>query len=274
MGRLDGKVAFITGAARGQGRSHALRMAEEGADIIAVDLCADIGTVHYPMPTIEDLDETARLVRKADRRIVAVQADVRDQEALRNAFHAGVDELGRVDIVCANAGIAPMDADEPDPVQICRDVIDVNLIGVWNTVRVAAPAMIDAGQGGAIVLTSSTGGLKGFGGALLNAGVESYAAAKHGVVGLMRAFANEFAKHSIRVNSVHPTGVNTPMITNDAVARLMDANAEMAEVFRHPMPVSTIESIDVTNAVVWLVSDEARYVTGVALPVDAGLTNK
>lgn len=273
MGRVAGKVAFVTGAARGQGRSHALRLAEEGADVIAIDLCAQIDTVHYPMASPEDLEETVRLVQSEGRRIVARQADARDQQALRAAFEAGLAELGRVDIVCANAGIAPVDVHEPDPVQTFRDVVDVNLVGVWNTVRVAAPAMIDAGRGGAIVLTSSTAGLKGFGLGTL-AGMEGYTAAKHGVVGLMRTFANEFAEHGIRVNSVHPTGVNTPMVVNEAMDRVFAKYPEIGDAMTNALPVEMVEPVDISNAIVWLASDEARYITGVTLPVDAGSTVK
>lgn len=273
MGRVEGKVAFVTGAARGQGRSHAVRLAGEGADIIAVDLCGQIDTVHYPMSTPEDLEETARQVRAAGRRVTARQADTRDRAALGAAFDAGLSELGRVDIVCANAGIAPMDVDEPDPGQTFRDVVDVNLVGVWNTVRVAAPAMIDAARGGAMVLTSSTAGLKGFGVGTLG-GMEGYTAAKHGVVGLMRIFANEFAEHNIRVNTVHPTGVNTPMVVNEAMDRIFAKYPDMGQAMSNALPVEMVEPVDISNAIVWLVSDEARYVTGVALPVDAGAVIK
>jgi len=217
MGKLEGKVAFITGAARGQGRSHAVRLAQEGADVIAVDLCEQIDTVPYPMATAEDLQETVREVEALDRRIVASVADVRSLSALEQAVRDGVAQLGRLDIVLANAGIAPMGAEE-DPTVAWQDVIDVNLTGVWNTVRAAAPVLVEQGEGGAIVLTSSTAGLKGIGGE--SGGGQGYTAAKHGVVGLMRTFANTLAQHRIRVNTVHPTNVNPPLFMNERTMKL------------------------------------------------------
>ncbi len=271
MGKLEGKVAFITGAARGQGRSHAVRLAQEGADVIAVDLCAQIDTVPYPMATPEDLEETVREVEALDRRIVASRADVRDLAALERAVRDGIAELGRVDIVLANAGIAPMGG-EGNAGQEFQDVIDVNLTGVWNTVRAATPAMIEQGDGGAIVITSSTAGLKGIGGD--SPGGQGYTAAKHGVVGLMRTFANTLAQHRIRVNSVHPTGVNTPMVVNDFMQKWLAEDPTIAGAMANLLPVEMIEAVDISNAIVWLVSDDARYVTGVTLPVDAGFTAK
>ena len=269
-GKLEGKVAFITGAARGQGRSHAIRLAQEGASIIAVDLCAQIGTVPYPMATPDDLAETVKEVEALDRRIVARQADVRDEAGLRAAFDAGVAELGPVSIVLANAGIAPMALDEP--YDAWQDVIDVNLTGVFNTVEIAIPSMIERGQGGAIVLTSSTAGINGIGGP--SRGGLGYTAAKHGVVGLMRSYANNLAPYSIRVNSVHPTGVNTPMVVNDATQAFLAADPSLANPMANALPVDMVQPVDISNAIAWLVSDDARYVTGVTLPVDAGFTNK
>lgn len=274
MGNLEGKVAFVTGAARGQGRGHAVRLAGEGADIIAVDVCRQLATVPYPMATPEDLAETVSQVEALDRRIVAVQADVRDTKALGAAVRDGVAELGSVDIVLANAGILQVSASEAvDPDAVFREVIEVNLTGVWNTVHVTAPVMIEQGRGGAIVLTSSTQGLTGRGG---DGGPEmsGYCAAKHGVVGLMRSFANWLAPHQIRVNTVHPTGVNTDMIVNEAVGAAMVARPEAASALANLMPVDMVEPIDISNAIAWLVSDAARYVTGVALPVDAGFCVK
>jgi SDR family mycofactocin-dependent oxidoreductase len=272
MGKLDGKVAFITGAARGQGRSHAVRLAEEGADIIAVDICAQIPTVDYPMSAPEDLAETVRLVEALDRRIVATQADVRDPQALGAGLRAGLAELGHVDIVLANAGIAMMSEEEPDPEAAWAAIIDVNLGGVWRTVRLAAPHMIERGNGGAIVITSSTAGLK----AITDSdgpGFLAYTASKHGVVGLMRVFARTYAPHRIRVNTVHPTGVNTPMVVNDIMQdRLEEMGAGGFDALANLMPVDMVEPLDISNAIAWLVSDEARYVTGVTLPVDAGFT--
>ncbi|OBG87669.1 3-ketoacyl-ACP reductase [Mycobacterium sp. NS-7484] len=268
---LAGKVAFITGAARGQGRAEALRLAADGADIIAVDLCDQIDSVPYPLATPEDLAETVALVEKADARIVATQADVRDEEALRSALRTGVDQLGRLDIVVANAGIAPMQSGPEG----WRDVIDVNLSGVHHTVEVAIPIMISQGDGGSIVLISSAAGLIGIGGG--DRGSLGYTAAKHGVVGLMRAYANHLAPHSIRVNTIHPTGVDTPMINNDFTRSWLRQVAEESDTptdMGNALPVGALAAEDIANAVAWLVSDQARYVTGVTLPVDAGIVNK
>jgi SDR family mycofactocin-dependent oxidoreductase len=270
-GKLEGKVAFITGAARGQGRSHAIRLAQEGADIIAVDICAQVASVAYPMATPEDLAETVKSVEALDRRIVARQADVRDEAGLRAAFEAGTAELGPVDIVLANAGIAPMSLGE-ELHQAWQDVIDINLTGVFNTVELAIPSMIERGAGGAIVLTSSTAGINGIGGP--SRGGLGYTASKHGVVGLMRSYANSLAPHRIRVNSVHPTGVNTPMVVNEIMQAWLAEDPSLSDAMANALPVDMIEAVDVSNAIVWLVSDDARYITGVTLPVDAGFTVK
>jgi SDR family mycofactocin-dependent oxidoreductase len=270
-GRLEGKVAFITGAARGQGRSHAVRLAQEGASVIAVDLCRQIESVAYPMATPDDLAETVKEVEALDRRIVARETDVRDEAGLKAAFEAGVAELGPVDIVLANAGIAPMALGE-ERHEAWQDVIDVNLTGVFNTVETAIPSMIERGQGGAIVLTSSTAGINGIGGP--TRGGLGYTAAKHGVVGLMRSYANNLAPSRIRVNSVHPTGVNTPMVVNDAMQEFLQHDPSLSQAMANALPVPMVEAVDISNAIVWLVSDDARYVTGVTLPVDAGFTNK
>jgi SDR family mycofactocin-dependent oxidoreductase len=270
MGKLDGKVAFITGAARGQGRSHAIRLAQEGADIIAVDICRQIDTVGYPMATPDDLAETVKQVEALDRRIHAAEADVRDSAQLRQAFEAGTAEVGPVDIVLANAGIAPLSRNPVE--QEWQDVIDVNLTGVYNAVRVAAPSMIERGKGGAIVLTSSTAGINGIGGN--TPGGLGYTASKHGVVGLMRAYANYLAPYSIRVNSVHPTGVNTPMVVNEVMQEFLQADPQMGQAMMNALPVDMVQPVDISNAIVFLVSDDGRYVTGVTLPVDAGFTNK
>ncbi|AKS34781.1 mycofactocin-coupled SDR family oxidoreductase [Mycolicibacterium goodii] len=268
---LSGKVAFITGAARGQGRAEAVRLAADGADIIAVDLCAQIASVPYPLATPDDLATTAELVEEAGGRIVTRQADVRDEPELAAALSAGLDEFGRLDIVVANAGIAPM-LSGPEG---WRDVIDVNLTGVHHTVEVAIPTMVEQGDGGAIVLISSVAGLIGIGGG--DRGSVGYTAAKHGVVGLMRAYANHLAPHSIRVNSIHPTGVDTPMIDNEFtrgwLARVTEETGRPVDM-GNALPVQAIRAEDVANAVAWLVSDQARYVTGVTLPVDAGIVNK
>jgi SDR family mycofactocin-dependent oxidoreductase len=270
MGKLEGKVAFITGAARGQGRSHAIRLAEEGADIIAVDICAQIDSVPYPMSTPDDLNETVKSVEALDRRIIATEADVRDRGALQAAFDAGLSEFGHVDIVLANAGIAPLAVNESgDP---WTDVVAVNLTGVYHTVEVAIPSIIERGQGGAIVLTSSTAGINGIGGP--SAGGLGYTAAKHGVVGLMRSYANNLAPHSIRVNTVHPTGVRTPMIVNETMQEFLAQDPSLSNALANALPVDMVEPVDISNAIVWLVSDDARYVTGITVPVDAGFTNK
>jgi SDR family mycofactocin-dependent oxidoreductase len=268
---LEGKVALITGAARGQGRAHAVRLGSEGADIIAVDICAPIASVPYPLATADDLAATVKLVEDTGARIVAKEADVRDRAVLSAAVQAGVVELGRLDIVVANAGIAPMRSGDDG----WRDVIDVNLTGVYNTIKAAIPAMVKQGEGGSIVLISSAAGLAGVGSP--DAGSVGYAAAKHGVVGLMRIYANLLAKQSIRVNSIHPTGVETPMIDNDFTRGWL---AQMAAASDSPgsmgnaLPVEVLQPEDIANAVAWLVSDQARYITGITLPVDAGFLNK
>jgi SDR family mycofactocin-dependent oxidoreductase len=271
--QLEGKVALITGAARGQGRSHAVRLAEEGADIVAVDICRQIDSVAYPLATPDDLAQTVREVEGFGRRIVVARADVRDSAALRGAVADGVAQLGGIDIVVANAGIGMM-SEDLDEERAFRDQIEVNLFGVWNTVQAAAPVMIEQGRGGAIVLTGSTLGLVGRGGDGTG-GSDGYCASKHAIVGLGRTWAHWLAPHDIRVNSVHPAGANTPMVVNEAVAQhFADAPASSGADVGNLLDVQLIEAIDVTNAIAWLVSDQARYITGVALPVDAGFTAK
>jgi len=270
-GPLEGKVALITGAARGQGRAHAVRLAADGANVIAVDLCEQIDSVPYSLATPDDLAATVKLVEDTGARIVAARGDVRDRESLSAALQAGLDEFGRLDIVVANAGIAPMQSGDDG----WRDVIDVNLTGVYNTIKVALPTMVKQGTGGSIVLISSSAGLAGVGSA--DAGSVGYAAAKHGVVGLMRVYANLLAKQSIRVNSIHPSGVDTPMINNEFTRQwLADlvAQSDSPPDMGNAMPVDVLHADDIANAVAWLVSDQARYITGVTLPVDAGFLNK
>ena len=268
---LQGRVAFITGVARGQGRSHALRLAEEGADIIGVDICADFATVPYPMASEDDLKETAAAVEALDRRILTARVDVRDRVALTGFVADAAAQLGRLDIVLANAGISALGTDgEMD--DVWQDVLQTNLTGVFNTVQAALPPMIEGGRGGSIVLTSSTAGLVGL--SLDSTAGYAYTAAKHGVVGLMRGYARDLARHSIRVNTVHPTGVATDMIMNEAIGQLYADDPETAAGLANLLPVDMIESLDVSNAVLWLASDQARYVTGVTLPVDAGFTVK
>lgn len=272
MGRVSGKVALVTGAARGQGRSHAVRLAEEGADIIAVDVCQQIEGVVYPMSTPADLQETVDLVEKLDRRIVATQVDVRDLEGLTAAVDKGVDILGHLDIVASNAGIGPAKtkAHEISSAQ-WQTMIDTNLTGAWHTARAAIPHLMRAG-GGAIVITGSVASLRAY------QNIANYVAAKHGLIGLTRALALELAPHMIRVNSVHPTGVRTPMFVNKASFRYFcpdvedPTEADFAPVAQslNIMPVPWIEPVDVSNAVLFLASEEARYITGIALPVDLG----
>ena len=270
MGSLEGKVAFITGAARGQGRAHAVRLAEEGADIIGVDICQQLESVVYPMSTRDDLDETVRLVKDLGRRIAVAEADVRDAKALRAAFEEGVAELGPATIVVANAGIGPGGAARADTQW--DEVIDVNLKGVFNTGRVSIPSMIEHGEGGSIILTSSTGGLIGSPSNV--AGMLGYTAAKHGVIGLMRSWANYLGPHHIRVNSVAPTTVRTPMANDGDLSAITKYAPELANALTNAMPVEAIDARDVANAVAWLASDDARYVTGTVLPVDAGNVNR
>jgi SDR family mycofactocin-dependent oxidoreductase len=276
MPRLQDKVAVITGAARGQGRSHAVRLAEEGADIIAIDACADIPSTRYAGATEEDLVETARLVEKLDRRVVAVRADVRDLDALAAAIDDGVTELGRLDIVSANAGVFSSAAAVDLTPAAWDEMIGINLTGVWRTCRAAIPHLLRGGRGGSIVLTSSVAGLKGV------RNMAAYVAAKHGVVGLMRTLALELAPEKIRVNTLHPTQVDTPMIQNEAMYRLFrpdldhPTTADFAAVSRshQPMDVSWVDPVDVSNALLFLASDEARYITGATLPVDAGAASR
>jgi len=273
-GRLEGKVAFITGAARGQGRSHAVRLAEEGADIIAIDICGPVSSNPQIEPaTPDDLVETADRVKQLNRRIVTAEVDVRDFDAVRAAVDSGVEQLGRLDIVCANAGIGnggqTLDRTSEDD---WTDMIDVNLSGVWKSVKAAVPHLISQGQGGSIILTSSVGGLKAY------PHTGHYIAAKHGVVGLMRTFAVELGQHSIRVNSVHPTNVNTPLFMNEGTMKLFRPDLEnpgpddlaVAAQFMHVLPIGWVEAVDISNAVLFLASDEARYITGLTLTVDAG----
>jgi len=265
-GRVEGKVAFITGAARGQGRSHAIRLAEEGADIIAVDACRDYDTVDYSMATEADLAETVKEVEALDRRIVATSVDVRDAAGLKKAVDDGVAQLGRLDIVCANAGICTVQSWDQVTPQIWQDTLDTNLTGVWNTMVVTAPHLIAAG-GGSIICTSSTGGIKGL------PFLAPYVAAKHGVVGIAKSMANELAQHKIRVNTVHPTGVDTPMTAGlGGLGGLINSDPLLGPLFMNTFPVELVEPRDISNAVLFLASDEGRYVTGLEFTVDAGNT--
>ncbi|BBZ01791.1 putative short-chain type dehydrogenase/reductase [Mycolicibacterium chitae] len=273
-GRVEGKVAFITGAARGQGRSHAVRLAEEGADIIAIDVCRQISSEsQIPAATPDDLAETADLVKDLGRRIVTAEVDVRDYDAVKDTVDSGVEQLGRLDIVVANAGIGNGgDTLDKTKQEDWDDMIDVNLSGVWKSVKAAVPHLLSGGNGGSIILTSSVGGLKPY------PHTGHYIAAKHGVIGLMRTFAVELGQHSIRVNAVCPTNVNTPLFMNEGTMKLFRPDLEnpgpedlkVAAQFMHVLPVGWVEPVDISNAVLFLASDEARYITGLPVTVDAG----
>lgn len=273
MGRVEGKVALVTGAARGQGRSHAVRLAEEGADIIAVDAVQQIDLVPYPLPGPEDLAETANLVEKHGRRVIARPVDVRDQAGLDAVVAEGVSELGPIDIVVANAGVSQVGI----PVwemseEQWRTVVDINLTGVWHTAKAALPSMMESDRGGSVVITASSTSIKA------RANLGAYVTAKHALTGLMRTMAVELAPHRIRVNTVNPTAVPTDMLLSDRVFRLFRPDLDEPKIddvvdgFRslNALPVPWVEPIDISNAVLWLASDEARYVTGIILPVDAG----
>ncbi|MFD4294980.1 mycofactocin-coupled SDR family oxidoreductase [Rhodococcus sp. NPDC058505] len=274
-GRVEGTVALVTGAARGVGRAQAVRLAEEGADIIAIDLCGPVPTHDGPHATAQDLDETARQVTRLGRRIVAEVADVRDLPGLEAAVQRGVDTLGRLDTVCATAGIGGSAPVLEMGEEVWQSMLDVNLTGVWHTCTAAVPHLLRTGRG-SIVLTSSIAGLRG----LRNVG--HYVAAKHGVVGLMRTLAKELADSGIRVNTLHPTNVDTPMIQHDRVRRAFrpdlddPTREEFAEAARtmNLLPIPWVDPVDVANATLFLASDEARYITAAALPIDAGAIHK
>ena len=271
-GKLEGKVAFITGAARGQGRSHAVRFAQEGADIIAVDVTKQVDTVPYPTATAEDMAETVRQVEALDRRIVAADADVRDMQALTEVVDRGVADLGRLDIVLANAGIStPAETLEMSE-ETWDTMIDINLSGVWKTLKASVPHIIKGERGGSVVITSSLAAI------YANPNTAHYSAAKAGLVQLGKVMAKELASQSIRVNTVHPTTVATDMIINEATFKLFRpdlenptrADLEEAALTLNALPVAAMDAADITNAIMYLVSDEGRYVTGTQLVIDAG----
>lgn len=269
-GRLEGKVAFITGAARGQGRAHAVRMAEEGADVIAVDVVGELPPcVRYDPATPEDLDETVRLVEKTGRRILASAVDTRDHDRLNAVVADGVAELGRLDVIVANAGIAvPQTWDEITPDSF-RDVMDVNVTGTWNTVMAGARHLIDGGRGGSIVLISSAAGLK------MQPFMIHYTASKHAVTGMARGFAAELGRHGVRVNTVHPGPVATDMGSGDMVAeigRTMESHPQLSNMLVGFLPEGICEPQDIADAVLWLASDESRFVTAASIAVDGGTT--
>jgi SDR family mycofactocin-dependent oxidoreductase len=263
-GRASGKRVLVTGAARGMGRSHAVRLAEEGADLILVDICAAVPEVEYPLASREDLDETVRLVERYDRRAISRVVDIRDAAALESAVAGAVIELGGLDAAVANAGVLTVGTwDTTTPAQ-WRTVVDVNLIGTWNTCAAALPHLVDGG--GSLVLISSSAGLKGTPLHL------PYTASKHGVVGLMRALANELAAQNVRVNTVHPTGVETGMRPESLHGLLAESRPDLVPIFLNALPTVMAEAIDISNAVLFLVSDESRFVTGLEFKVDAGVT--
>ncbi|ORW94374.1 3-ketoacyl-ACP reductase [Mycobacterium sp. IEC1808] len=263
-GRVAGKRVLVTGAARGMGRSHAVRLAEEGADLILVDICASLPEIEYPLASRADLEETVRLIEKHDRRAVLHVVDIRDAAALAAAVDDGVAELGGLDAAVANAGVLTVGTWDTTTPEHWRTVVDVNLIGTWNTCAAALPHLV--GQGGSLILVSSSAGLKGTPLHL------PYTASKHGVVGLSRALANELAAHSVRVNTVHPTGVETGMRPESLQGLLAETRPDLIPIFLNALPTLMAEAIDISNAVLFLVSDESRFVTGLEFKVDAGVT--
>ena len=267
---LEGRVAFITGAARGQGRAHAVRLARDGASIIALDVCDDVTNIDYPQARPEDLTETVKLVEAEGSRIIPKIADVRDYGVVKAAFDDGIAQLGgRVDIVIANAGVVRF-GDDDDFLGTWSDIIGVNLTGVFHTVRAAIPTMIAGERGGSIVITSSSAGIRGTG--TDKAGGQAYAASKRGVVGLMQVLANDLAKHSIRVNTIHPTGVLSGMTQNEAMAAMVAAGDPGLMAMVNALPIEILQPEDIANAVAWLVSDQAHFITGIQFPLDAGFT--
>ncbi len=263
-GRVAGKRVLVTGAARGMGRSHAVRLAEEGADLILVDICASLAELEYPLASREDLDETARLVEKHDRRAITRVVDIRDADALAAAVADGVDELGGLDGAVANAGVLTVGTWDVTTSAQWRTVVDINLIGTWNTCAAALPHLV--AEGGSLILISSSAGLKGTPLHL------PYTASKHGVVGLSRALANELAVQNVRVNTVHPTGVETGMRPESLQGLLAETRPDLIPIFLNALPTVMAEPIDISNAVLFLVSDESRFVTGLEFKVDAGVT--
>jgi SDR family mycofactocin-dependent oxidoreductase len=266
--RFEGKVAFITGAARGQGRAEAVRLAAEGADIIAVDIAAQVPETQYEGSTPEDLAETVRLVEALDRRIVATQADIRDYDALKAALDAGVSELGRLDVVIANAGTTTAARAWEIDAAHWKEQIDTNLNGPFHTAKAAIPIMIEQGTGGAIIFTSSVAGLRGL------PYLAGYVAAKHGVTGLAKTLANELAEYRIRVNTVHPHGVQTGLTVPELFPMISEASPTLSTLYMGQLPDPVSQADDIAAAVAWLASNEARHVTGIQLPVDLGRTNR
>lgn len=274
MGMLDGKVAFISGIARGQGRSHALRLASEGADIIGIDICHDIESMDYPNATPADLTETTKLIEDLDRRVITSEADVRDFSAVRQAVNVGVNALGRLDIVLSNAGIVRLHPDADDPAQLWQDIVGTNMTGGFHVINATVPHLIAGGRGGVIILTGSTAGVR----PVANPGVGAlaYTASKWGLAGMCRQLAATLAEHSIRVNIVHPTGVASGMTMNAAMGELaaqaMAGDGGGLSAMQNAMPVQILQPEDISDAIAFLVSDQAKWITGVSLPVDAGFS--
>jgi SDR family mycofactocin-dependent oxidoreductase len=274
MGTLDGKVAFISGIARGQGRSHALRLASEGADIIGIDICRDIDTMDYPNAAPADLAQTTKLIEQLDRRVITSETDVRDFGAVRQAVDYGVGELGRLDIVLSNAGIVRLHADTDDPAQLWQDIVGTNMTGGFHVIHATVPHLIAGGRGGVVILTGSTAGVR----PVANPGVGAlaYTASKWGLVGMCKQLAATLAEHSIRVNIVHPTGVASGMTMNPAMAELaaqaMAGDGSSLSAMQNAMPVQILQPEDISDAIAFLASDQAKWITGVSLPVDAGFS--
>jgi SDR family mycofactocin-dependent oxidoreductase len=271
MAALDGRVIFITGAARGQGRSHAVMCAEEGANIVGVDICEDLDVVPYKLGTYEDLEETARLVEKTGQEMFFQKADVRDKAALQAAFDAGVQQFGHIDTVIANAGVVLTNPDETDASEALQVGIDIMQIGVWNTFQVAIPHLKERGAGGNLIATSSMAALldmtDGRGGS------DAYVMAKLAITGLVRAYANLLAPDRIRVNAVAPTNCATPMITeNPALFKVIEQMPHLANAMQTALPdLPLIEPKDVSNAILFVISEAGRSFTGSVLKVDAGM---
>lgn len=275
MGFLEGKVAFISGVARGQGRSHALRLASLGADIVGVDICRDIPTMNYPNASAADLEQTVNDVKALGRRMLAVQADVRDGAAVEAAVDQGYAEFGRLDIVLSNAGIVRLGADPDDGgYGIWQDTLQTNLTGGFHVVWATVPRLIEGGRGGVIILTGSTAGVRPV--SNYSASTLSYTASKWGLVGVCKQLAAALAEHSIRVNVIHPTGVASGMTMNPAMARLMEqaaaAGGNTISAMQNALPVDILQPDDISDTVEFLVSDKAKWITGVSLPVDAGFS--
>lgn len=265
---LEGKVAFITGVARGQGRAHAVRLAREGCRIIGIDICSDMDSIDYPNASESDLADCVKAVESVGGAMIVSKADVREFDAVRKAVDEGVERYGRLDIVIANAGVVRLGDEPEDFLAVWNDIIATNLTGVFHTTKSTIPHIVAGGRGGSVIITSSTAGIKATG--TSKTGGLAYSAAKRGLVAMMQVLANEYAPHMIRVNTIHPTGVATGMTMNETMARVFASGDATVSAMQNALPVPMLEADDIASAVAWLVSDEAKYITGVALPVDAG----